>query len=359
MGQQYQQLGLPVVANGMVLNAFSSAPSFNNQLSQPSHYQMEASSLSINVQNETDDFITYHPIETAPDLGHAVNTPAPFTPNKSIENENDMINNRFNSLDFYVNSYPTDFNSINLFKNEWSSILPGELAAFGGGSQLFDDSRVKYWVNKISEYFPVSLSNPSLFNVLELGPLEGGHTFMLSKNGWNITAIESNARAFLKCLITANIYKTNAKFLLGNFERFFESDNIGKKIDFILASGVLYHLKKPTESLRLMLNHCNSIGIWTHYITDDFIKQQPNRWKEEIYRDEVANESIQGWKQYYNEGLENPGFCGGGQDFSIWLKKEQILSTLDLCGFSYDIKATDETSPSGPNITLFAARKLG
>lgn len=266
------------------------------------------------------------------------------------------MENKFNSMDYYVNSEPNDFNSINLFNNEWSSRLPGDLESFGGKSNLFDDPRVNFWTDKVIEIFSHAENNPGSFNVLELGPLEGGHTFMLSKKGWNITAIESNSRAFIKCLIVSNIFKTNAKFMLGNFEQYFNDKN-SLQFDFILASGVLYHLKKPSETIRIMLEHCESIGIWTHYITSEYISKHPRRWTETSFIDTKINKSVHGWMQYYNEGLENPGFCGGGQEYSIWLTKDQILSTIESCGFSYDINSIDEESESGPNMTLFAYRK--
>jgi hypothetical protein len=54
-------------------------------------------------------------------------------------------------------------------------------------------------------------------SLLELGPLEGAHTYQLEKLGAkSILAIEANVEAFLKCLITKEITGLQvAKFMLG------------------------------------------------------------------------------------------------------------------------------------------------
>ena len=53
--------------------------------------------------------------------------------------------------------------------------------------------------------------------MLELGPLEGAHTYMLDRAGASeVVAIEGNTRAFLKCLITKELLSMpSARFLVG------------------------------------------------------------------------------------------------------------------------------------------------
>ena len=59
-------------------------------------------------------------------------------------------------------------------------------------------------------------------SILELGPLEGGHTYWLEKMGAkSILALEANTRAFLKCLVVKEVYGLErAKFLCGDFMGF-------------------------------------------------------------------------------------------------------------------------------------------
>ena len=85
--------------------------------------------------------------------------------------------------------------------------------------------------------------------VLELGPLEGGHSFMLQKAGaLMVTAIEANVRALLKCLITKEITRLTAcEFLCGDFIEYLRRTDTS--YDAVLASGVLYHMTEPLELL--------------------------------------------------------------------------------------------------------------
>ncbi len=266
-----------------------------------------------------------------------------------------MINISANILDAYVNDEPSDASAINLFHGEWSSQLPGFPKELSGNSLLFDDQRVHAWIRRVNEVMPESVSNPFSFKVLELGPLEGGHTHMLSSRHWDITAIESNSRAFMKCLITANIYRTRARFLLGSFEEYFKSLSSDVVYDFICCSGVLYHLKNPSESLRRILAHTKSIGIWSHYGSKELVINRPGMFSEEYYYDSISGKEVLGYKHFYGSALETSFFCGGGQDYSIWMSKDEILSLLSESGFSAEIQSISD-SPSGPSITIFAKK---
>lgn len=77
-------------------------------------------------------------------------------------------------LDAYIKTAPSDQNVLDLFDNEWSSFVPGEgRVARPGTSLLFDDGRVT-WLGEV-------LGGFSGLRVLELGPLEVGHSTMLEQ----------------------------------------------------------------------------------------------------------------------------------------------------------------------------------
>lgn len=54
--------------------------------------------------------------------------------------------------------------------------------------------------------------------ILELGPLEGAHTYQLARLGAkHILAIEANSEAYLKCLVVKEILQIpRCRFLLGD-----------------------------------------------------------------------------------------------------------------------------------------------
>ena len=100
-------------------------------------------------------------------------------------------------------------------------------------------------LSKIGDYKGIS--------VLELGPLEGGHAYMLEKAGvGSVLSIEANTRAFLKCLISKEIFGLNkCHFLLGDFTEYLNKLDEHIRFDLVFASGVLYHqcrqLKQPIK----------------------------------------------------------------------------------------------------------------
>ena len=61
-------------------------------------------------------------------------------------------------------------------------------------------------------------------------------------------SVESNKQAFLKCLIVKNILQMDkVEFKYGDFVSYLEST--AELFDFIIASGVLYHLKNPIKGV--------------------------------------------------------------------------------------------------------------
>lgn len=94
-------------------------------------------------------------------------------------------------LDAYVLSRPSAQNALDIFKGEWSSRLPDRfgLRTEPGTARLFEDGRV-IWAEEVFGDF-------SGWNVLELGPLEPGHSYMFqAREADKVVSIEANTRAF-------------------------------------------------------------------------------------------------------------------------------------------------------------------
>lgn len=83
---------------------------------------------------------------------------------------------------------------------------------------MFDDNRIHWTDEQIGGF-----KNK---NVLELGPLEAGHTYLIEKLGASsVLGIESNARAYLKCLVVKEVMgMTKSHFLLGDFVPFLKEN---------------------------------------------------------------------------------------------------------------------------------------
>lgn len=251
---------------------------------------------------------------------------------------------------------PEDINSFNLFKGSWSTIfLDKNNQNITDG--FFYGTRDKR-LNWLSEKFNVENKK-----VLELGPLEAGHTYMLENNGADVTSIESNVGSFLRCLIVKNQYNLNTKFLLGDFTKTVFDHN---QFDLVVASGVLYHMVDPIQFLKQIANYSKSVYLWTHYFEPNLELWNPNlknklekgKWNyKEPEVEEYEGLSIRIIKQHYKEALGWDGFCGGPEEYSYWIMKEDLLNLLRKVGYRrIDISFDDPGHQNGPSFSVLAEK---
>lgn len=251
-------------------------------------------------------------------------------------------------LDFYADTEPNAQSTVDIFKGEWLSVLPGGLNS--GWADLFNVSRVAW---------PNSLFNISGKSVLELGPLEGGHSFALHHIGAaTITAVEGNSRAFLKCLIIKELFGlSRVKLLYGDFVKYLE--NSIDYFDVIFASGVLYHMSQPLKLLSLMKQNTNKCFIWTHYYDRHLLESSLGDQFSRKYGAPVSIEyggyHCDAYPQYYADALDRPEYAGGNAPSSLWLTRTDILNFLNHIGFT-SIETDDEVTahPNGPYFSIAA-----
>lgn len=252
-------------------------------------------------------------------------------------------------LDEYVTAAPSAQNAVDIFKGEWSSLLPPPLT--GGAIPLFADARVAWAATQLGGFAGQ--------RVLELGPLEAGHSFMLEQMGAaSITAIEANTRAFLKCLIIKEVLGLQrARFLCGDFVEYLRAGS--ERFDACLASGVLYHMRNPVELLSLLARVTDRLYLWTHYYDHEIISRAPHLKPKfpGATETEVAGYRHRLHRQEYQTALNWQGYCGGTAEHSHWLEKEAILGALRHFGFT-DIRLSFEAPdhPNGPACAVVALR---
>jgi Protein of unknown function (DUF1698) len=255
-------------------------------------------------------------------------------------------------LDAYVADPPSPQLAIDIFAGDWSSELPAHLGVEAGSARLFADDRIRWLLEEVGDL--------SGREVLELGPLEGGHTFQLSRAGAHVTAIEGNTRAFLKCLVAKELLgMTSCRFLLGDFVRYLEAHQ-DEQFDLVLASGVLYHSTDPLHLLELIAGVTDRIALWTHYYDPAVVQGTPtvnHHFVHEPATAEFRGRRLRLHRRDYLEALEWTGFCGGPDAHALWLERGDLLAVLDLLGFS-DVRvgSDDPTHVNGPCLLLHAAR---
>jgi len=257
-----------------------------------------------------------------------------------------------NILEHYVTSAPDPQNALDIFAGEWSSKFPEPLADLRAGSALlFADARIEWSLEQ--------LGGVQGKTVLELGPLEGGHTYMLERRGAaSIVAIEANRRAYLKCLIVKELLDLRrARFLCGDFVEYLRSNST--RFDVCVASGILYHLRNPVELIALAERASDRLYIWTHYYDRTLISSNPAlayKFTNSLSA-EFAGFRHTLYRQEYRAALDQMKFCGGSASYSHWLTRDDILAGLTHFGFR-DIRINFEAPdhPNGPSFALTAVR---
>jgi len=257
-------------------------------------------------------------------------------------------------LDYYIKSAPNSQNALDIFKGEWASMLPGNASLTAGTIPLFQDDRIEWAIEKFN-----GAQNK---HIVELGPLEAGHTYMLEKHGAaSITAIEANSRAYLKCLIVKEVMRLEkSHFLCGDCVEYLRTTS--KKFDVCLASGILYHMANPVELISLIAKASDQVFVWTHYYEGDIIHKQPSLSPK--FPAQVATEhegfKYTAYRQEYQVALDYAGFCGGNSAFSHWLSREDILSCLKYFGLTeIQINFEQLDHVNGPCFALVAMRPQG
>jgi hypothetical protein len=255
-------------------------------------------------------------------------------------------------LDQYIRTMPSPQNALDLFKGEWWSSFPaGGAPLQAGATPLFDDGRIRFAVDNFGGVKDLS--------ILELGPLEGGHTYMLEKAGAReIVAVEANARAFLKCLIAKEVLGLEAShFVLGDFEEYLR--NPPKRFDAAIACGVIYHLRNPVELILNLAKVTDRVYVWTQYYIAERLAAIPHM-KHRFRHSEAAE--VGGFRHTlhryeYGDFLDTTRFAGGSDDYSSWLSKDDLLGAFRHAGFTgITVGEDDLQHANGPCIS-FVARK--
>ncbi len=248
------------------------------------------------------------------------------------------------ALDRYTSAPPAPENAFRQFAGEWISRVPG----FETGSvALFDDHRIRWLQSQLGGFAGK--------RVLELGPLEAGHTFMMERAGANVLAIEANQRAFLKCLIVKQAFDLRARFLLGDAHAYLKT--CPDRFDFVLASGILYHMNTPAEFLRDVGRVAHSLGVWSHYYDPAIVDSRADlrdKFEREPTIETSSGIAVTSFLRHYGSELRSPEFCGGSLPTSRWLTKDSLFDLLDALGFLTTIGEDAPDHPNGPAILLFA-----
>jgi hypothetical protein len=196
-------------------------------------------------------------------------------------------------------------------------------------------------------------------NVIELGPLEGFHTYLLEQAGCaSIRAIEGNPRSYLKCLIlkeTTGLERS--QFLCGDFVEYLRT--APARADLVVASGVLYHMTNPAELLYLISQVSDAVLLWTHYYDGKVIAKRPDISRKLTSQSAAEfkgfRHTLFRYEYWRSSGLKR--FCGGPEGHACWMERDTILDCLHYFGFnSIETHFEQPDHPDGPAFTVLARR---
>jgi hypothetical protein len=248
--------------------------------------------------------------------------------------------------DYYESRAPLPMNSLDLFHGTWSSYIPG--FGYGKLGNPFASDVIKWLISTAGE-----LQGRS---VLELGPLEAGHTHALCNAGADVTAIESNAGAYLKCLLIKELFNLPAHFRFGDFMPFLAQTT--ERYDWLLASGVLYHTLEPVTLLDGIARVTDNLMLWTVYYDAAVVESSEElraRFEPEPVMTKFRGRDVAMYRYKYLDALEWSGFSGGPADSAMWLTRETILGILADLGYKVSL-GPEASGPGGSSMTLIARR---
>jgi SAM-dependent methyltransferase len=252
--------------------------------------------------------------------------------------------------DNYVADAPAPENAVKLFSGRWSSRIPG-FEAVSGDIPLFQDHRIQWWMDHRGDWFDGQ-------SVLELGPLESGHTHMLTSAGASVLGIEASSEAFLKSLVVKEVLGLDrVRFLLGDFDQFLETTD--QRFDAVLACGVLYHMHDPLQTLQNIIRVTDEVFIWSHFFVESAMPLGDNRrrfFTEDVVVRERNGETMTYHPQIYPEDTTTVGFIGGVLSGSSWVDRDEVVALFERHGFVVSVTHVHDEHPNGPAASLHARR---
>jgi SAM-dependent methyltransferase len=202
---------------------------------------------------------------------------------------------------------------------------------YGGTFDAMNDDRI----SQFFQYFPKATT------ILELGALEGGHSFALANaaNVKRVVAAEGRSSNIDKALFVQRVLNSNkVEFVQANLENF-ELAPLGN-FDAVFCSGLLYHLPEPWKLIEQCARVSPNLFIWTHYAGEN-----------------EAKETLQGLRGKWHQegGLLDP--LSGLSKRSFWPTLGSLVSILTASGYrTIHLIGNELTHVNGLAVTLAAAR---
>jgi Methyltransferase domain len=200
---------------------------------------------------------------------------------------------------------------------------------YGGGISAVGDARVE-------QFFRFA---PNAATILELGALEGAHTFILANRQGvkRVLALEGRELNLRKArFVQELLHVSNAEFAQANLE---DADLAAfGRFDAVFCSGLMYHLPEPWKLISQLPALAPNLFIWTHYEADA--------------NAEIVSGDLRG-KIHGEGGAADP--LSGMSATATWLTLESLTTALTRSGYSsVHVIDNNPSHPNGPAVTIGA-----
>jgi hypothetical protein len=201
---------------------------------------------------------------------------------------------------------------------------------YGGGISAVGDVRVERFFGHA----------PHPKTILELGSLEGAHTFILAQHPGveRVVALEGREANLRKARFVQELLQIpNVEFAQANLEHA-DLTRLGN-FDAIFCCGLLYHLPEPWR----LIEQCPSIApflfIWTQYAAENEAQD--------------VGHGMRG-KTHIEGGPDEP--LSGMSATATWLTLNSLRDLLTRSGYrKVEVIYDDPGHPNGPAVTIGAA----
>jgi hypothetical protein len=200
---------------------------------------------------------------------------------------------------------------------------------YGGGISAAGDARVE-------QFFRFA---PKAATILELGSLEGAHTFILAEHPSvrRVLALEGREANLRKARFVQELLRIrNAEFAQANLE---QTDLAAfGKFDAVFCSGLLYHLPEPWKLIEQLPALAPVLFIWTQYAAEEEAIDVGHGLRGKIHGEGGPDEPLSGMSPT-----------------SIWLTLASLRESLSASGYTkIEIIHDDTAHANGPAVTIGA-----
>ena len=205
--------------------------------------------------------------------------------------------------------------------------------SYGGGISAVGDVRVERFLHFA----------PDAATILELGSLEGAHSFMLADQPQvkHVVALEGREANLRKARFVQGLLAvSNVEFVQANLEQ--ADITAHGKFDAVFCCGLLYHLPEPWKLVQRLPDVAPLLFIWTQYAAEAEARDVGNGWRGKIHSEGGPNEPLSGMSST-----------------ATWLTLDSLQDLLSRSGYGkIEILHDDPMHANGPAVTIGARVRI-